>query len=672
MGIEANKKENILNRIFQKYISTADCIIYVNYERQSFEKLHGKGFWDQVIPSSGTFDDLRSVFFYQDKSGSAISEKEYDPFITSKLMKEEDVHGTMSRIIDDVEHKYDYFSIQLDTHCTAIVIKEYPRTIVKDSIEHLKMDTIQETYLFSMVVNLDTDECMNSNTTELSSDNQIYQKLHYSEWRNTIVNLFHKADQATFMKISDPEYIIQKLTKKQRFIYEIEMRNLQGVFIWVRLIFHRIVGFSRENPVFAYTVVDIDQDMKRLLTQKNILKASMEQNEKLKVANQEKNTFISTVSHELRTPLNAIIGMSEVILREDLNNTIKKNLHIIHSASKGLLTIINDLLDLSKIEAGKIEIVKENYHILSVVNDVCAMIKSRNEEKKLDLHFNISENLPSVLCGDYIRIKQVMINLANNAIKYTDKGSVTLSLAAVPLNDGSVRLVYSVEDTGQGIRKEDLPKLFIKYNQLNVQANHHKEGTGLGLSIAKSIIELMGGSIGVESEFGVGSKFYFELPQEVINEKPAGRLEDYSYEEQMNNQQHLFRAPNARILILDDNEINLIVAENLLSILELQIDTADNYNKVMSYISKNKYDLIFMDNYMPEVDGMELAGQIRSLENNPNQNVPIIALTADAMSGVREKMIAAGMNDCIHKPIEMDKICSVIRNYLPAEYIQDL
>lgn len=672
MNIEANKKENMLNRIFQKYISTSDCIIYINYERQSFEKLHGKGFWDQVIPSSGTLEDFRSVFLYQDKSGSAISEKEYDRFITSKLMKEEDVHGTISRIIDDVEHKYDYFSIQLDTHCTAIVIKEYPRTIDKDSIEYLKMDTIQETYLFSMVVNLDTDECMNSNTTELSADNQIYQKLRYSEWRNTIVNLYHEADQPTFMKISAPEYIIQKLTQKQRYIYEIEMKNLQGVFIWVRLIFHRIVGFSCENPVFVYTVVDINQDMKRLLTQKNILKASMEQNEKLKVANQEKNTFISTVSHELRTPLNAIIGMSEVLLREDLNNTIKKNLHIIHSASKGLLTIINDLLDLSKIEAGKIEIVKENYHILSVVNDVCAMIKSRNEEKKLDLHFNISENLPSVLCGDFIRIKQVMINLANNAIKYTDKGSVTMSLAAVPLNDESVKLVYSVEDTGQGIRKEDFPKLFIKYNQLNVQANHHKEGTGLGLSIAKSMIELMGGSIGVESEYGVGSKFYFELPQEVINAKPAGHLDDYSYEEQMNNQQHLFRAPNARILIVDDTEINLLVAENLLSILELQIDTADNYSKVMSCINKDKYDLIFMDNYMPEVDGMELAGEIRSLENNPNQNVPIIALTADAMSGTKEKMIAAGMNDCIYKPIEMDKICNVIRNYLPAEYIQDL
>ena len=225
MNIEESKRETLLNRIFQTYISTADCIIYVNYDRQSFEKLQGKGFWDQVIPSSGTFEDLRSVFFYQDKSGSAISEKEYDPFIASKIIKEEDVHGTMSRIIDDVEHKYVYFSIQVDTHNTAIVIKEYPRTIVKDSIEHMKMDTIQETYLFSMVVNLDNDECMNSNTTELSSDNQIYQKLRYSEWRNTIVNLFHEADQATFMKISDPEYIIQKLTQKQRYIYEIEMKN---------------------------------------------------------------------------------------------------------------------------------------------------------------------------------------------------------------------------------------------------------------------------------------------------------------------------------------------------------------------------------------------------------------------------------------------------------------
>lgn len=672
MSIEANKRENILSHIFQEYTNTVDCIIYVNYEKQSFEKLQGKGFWDQVIPSVGTFEDLKSIFFYQDKNGSTISEREYDPFITPELMKEEDTHGNIIRIIEGIEHKYDYFSIHLDTHCTAIVIKEYPRTIVKDSIEHLKMDTIQETYLFSMLVNLSTDECMNSNTTELSSDNQVYQKFRYSEWRNTIVNLFHEADHATFMKISDPEYIIQKLTEKQRFIYEIEMKNLQGVFIWVKLIFHRIVGFSRENPVFAYTVVDIDQDMKRLLAQNNILKASIEQNEKLKVANQEKNTFISTVSHELRTPLNAIIGMSEVILREDLNNTIKKNLHIIHSASKGLLTIINDLLDLSKIEAGKIEIVKENYHILSIVNDVCAMIKSRNEEKKLDLHFNISETLPSVLHGDFIRIKQVMVNLANNAIKYTDEGSVTISLAAVSLNDGYVKLIYSVEDTGQGIRKEDLPKLFIKYNQLNVQANHHKEGTGLGLSIAKSMIELMGGAIGVESEYGVGSKFYFELPQEVINEKPAGRLEDYSYEEQMNNQQYLFRAPNVRILIVDDNEINLIVAENLLSILELQIDTADNYSKVMSYINKNKYDLIFMDNYMPEVDGIELTGKIRALENNLNQNVPIIALTADAMTGTREKIIAAGMNDCVHKPIEMDKICNVIRNHLPAEYIQDL
>lgn len=672
MSTGVNEKENKLKRICQAYTNAADCIIYIDHEMMTFEKLQGKGFWNQTIPSEGSLDNLNSILFYQDKNGFAIKETKYEPFLSSKINMEEDFHGKLLRNIDGVEHKFDYFTINIDEKCFAIVIKEYPRNKSKDNIEHLKMDTIQETYLFSMIVDLSTDVCMNSNTTELSGDNQSYQKFRYSEWRNTIIHMFHEDDHKTFMKISSPEYIMQELSKEQRFIYEIEMKNMQGEFIWVRLIFHRIVGFSQENPVFVYTVVDINEDMMRLLTQKNIVKASMEQNEKLKVANQEKNTFISTTSHELRTPLNAIIGMSEVLLREDLSTNVKKNLHIIHSASKGLLTIINDLLDLSKIEAGKIEIVKEDYKVLSIVNDVCAMIKSRNEEKKLELHFNISEDLPSVLHGDSIRIKQVMINLANNAIKYTDKGSVTISLDAVPLDDGYVKLLYSVEDTGQGIKEEDLPKLFTKYNQLNVKENHHKEGTGLGLSISKSMIELMGGTIGVQSEYGVGSKFYFELPQRIINATAAGRIEDYTYEDQSNDQKYLFCAPKARVLIVDDNEINLLVAENLLSILKLQIDTASNYNQVMDLIERNKYDLIFMDNYMPDIDGTELTGKIRALDENINQNVPIIALTADAMSGAREKMIAAGMNDCIHKPIEMDKVCKVIRKYLPKEYIVNI
>lgn len=669
MSIET--KENKLKSIFQAYANAADCIIYIDYEMLKFEKLQAKGFWDKTLPVEGSLETLKAVLFYQDKNGSTVSEEKYTPFLNSKMDMEEDKQGNLFRIIDGVEHKFDYFTVNIDEKKSAIIIKEYLRKKIKDNIENIKMDTIQENYLFSMIVDLSTDECLNANTTELCGDDQSYQKFCYSEWRNTIIHMFHEDDHKIFMKISSPEYIIQKLSKEQRFIYEIEMRNLQGEFIWVKLIFHRIVGFSKDNPVFVYTVVDVHEDMMRLLTQKNILKASMEQNEKLKVANQIKNTFISTISHELRTPLNAIIGMSEVLLREDLGTTIKKNLHIIHSASRGLLTIINDLLDLSKIEAGKIEIVKEDYKILAIVNDVCAMIKSRNEEKKLDLHINISEDLPSVLHGDAIRIKQVMINLANNAIKYTDKGSVTISLHAIPIDDKHVKLLYTVEDTGQGIKKEDLPKLFMKYNQLNVKENHHKEGTGLGLSISKSLIELMGGTIGVQSEYGVGSKFYFELPQRIINATVAGRIEDYTYEEQIKNQKYLFCAPRARILIVDDNEINLIVAVNLLSILKLQMDTVDSYNQVMDLLTQNKYDLIFMDNYMPDVDGIELAGKIRALEGNSNQNIPIIALTADAMSGTKEKMIAAGMNDCIYKPMEMNKVCKVLRKYLPKEYIEN-
>lgn len=666
--MEMNDKQTKLNHIFQVYTASADCLLYIDFKTSTFEKLHAKGFWEKTIPDCGTLETLKSIFYYQDKNGSTISEKMYDPFIQSDAVIEEDTHGTISKNFDGIEHKYDYFTIHIDERCSAIVFKEYPRNKFKDKIEFLKIDSIQETYLFSMMVDLSTDECMNSNTTELSPDTQSFQKFRYSEWRNTIIHMFHKADYNIFTKISSPEYIIQELSQKQRFFYELEMKNLQGEYIWVKLVFHRTVGFSKDNPVFVYTVVDINEDMIRLLTQRNILQASMEQNEKLKAANEEKNNFISNVSHELRTPLNAIIGMSEVMLRDCHDSTFNKNLHIIHSTSKGLLTIINDLLDLSKIEAGKIEIVSENYRILSIVNDVCAIIKSRNEEKNLELQFHISDTLPCVLHGDYIRIKQVMLNLANNAIKYTDQGSVTISLESIPQSNDYVKLLYSVKDTGQGIKEEDLSNLFVKYSQFNTKENHHKEGTGLGLSISKSLIELMGGTIGVESEYRKGSTFYFELPQRIIQDSPAGSLEDFSYEDQ-SSQHYLFRAPKARILVIDDNDINLLVAVNLLSILEVQVDTANDYQYVMQLISQNQYDLIFTDNYMPDVDGLELTRQIRTLTDNPNQNVPIIALTADAMSGTKEKMIAAGMNDCIHKPIEMDKMCNIIRTYLPKEYI---
>ena len=249
-------------------------------------------------------------------------------------------------------------------------------------------------------------------------------------------------------------------------------------------------------------------------------------------ANAAKSNFLSSMSHEIRTPMNAIMGMTTVALREDVNDNVRKCLNIIKSSSEGLLTIINDILDLSKIESGRIEIIEENYQIMSLLNDVSIMANARNAEKGLDIKYEYSSELPSKLFGDFVRIKQVMINLVTNSIKYTDEGTVTVRLSCKNMDADNTLMRFEVTDTGQGIRDEDIDKLFSAYTQVNQEKNHHKEGTGLGLRISKQLIELMGGTIGVESTYGVGSTFYFEVPQQIKDSTPAGTLEQFEYDSQ--------------------------------------------------------------------------------------------------------------------------------------------
>lgn len=258
-------------------------------------------------------------------------------------------------------------------------------------------------------------------------------------------------------------------------------------------------------------------------------------------ANQAKSTFLSSMSHEIRTPMNAIIGMTTVALREEMNDTVRKSLKIIRSSSEGLLSIINDILDFSKIESGKIEIIPDEYQTLSLINDVVTIIKARNEEKNLKLEVDIPNDLPTVLIGDMVRIKQVMVNLATNAIKYTDKGSVKIKISKIGdiINENDVSqisLLYEVIDTGQGIKEEDIGKLFQSFSQVDQKKNHHKEGTGLGLAISKQLIELMGGFIGVESSYGKGSRFYFTINQEIVDNAPAGSLDKFEYKDEDESQ----------------------------------------------------------------------------------------------------------------------------------------
>lgn len=385
-------------------------------------------------------------------------------------------------------------------------------------------------------------------------------------------------------------------------------------------------------------------------------------------ANRAKSTFLSTMSHEIRTPMNAIIGMTTVAMREDMNDTVRKCLSTIHSSAEGLLAIINDILDFSKIESGKVDIIPEDYQMMSLLNDVTTMIKARNTDKGLKLIFDIAEDLPTTLNGDMVRIKQVMVNLATNAIKYTDEGSVTIKVSSEKRDAKKVILRYSVTDTGQGIKEEDRKKLFHSFSQINQEQNHHKEGTGLGLAISKQLILLMHGHIGVESTYGAGSTFHFDVPQLVVDASPAGRLEDFAYGKNGEEETiEKFEIPNALVLLVDDNKVNLKVAQALFRPYKMQIETATDGQIAINMSKEKKYDLILMDNFMPGMDGMEATKRIRAEEGNPNQHVPIVALTADVVMGAKEKLMEAGMDDVLGKPIDLKKANKIFRRYLLKE-----
>ena len=386
-------------------------------------------------------------------------------------------------------------------------------------------------------------------------------------------------------------------------------------------------------------------------------------------ANRAKSDFLSTMSHEIRTPMNAIVGMTEVALREEMTPSMRKCLKTVQSSAFGLLTLINDILDYSKIEAGKLEIVPEKFYTLSLVNDMYEIIKARNGGK-LALHLHMPDNLPTALYGDIVRIKQVMINFCTNAVKYTDTGSVDIFLETERIDDNHCKLIFSVKDTGIGIRKEDFSKLFKQYGQVDTTVNHHKEGTGLGLMISRQLIENMNGMVSVESEYGKGSTFGFTIPLIVKDWSLAGTLENYHYDEDDEEDENaLFTAPEARILIVDDTPLNLMVAEALLSPIGMTIETAESGFETLDKVADTTYDLILMDHFMPGMDGAETVQKIRALDGNPNQNIPIIALTADAMSGVKEALLASGMNDFMSKPILIDVAYQVLQRWLPEDKI---
>lgn len=386
-------------------------------------------------------------------------------------------------------------------------------------------------------------------------------------------------------------------------------------------------------------------------------------------ANAAKSAFLASMSHEIRTPLNAVLGMDEMIMRENDIQEIHKHSASIMDAGKSLLSIIDDILDFTKIESGMMHIVPSDYDVTKEVRELYNIVNFRAKKKGLKLIFEMDEKMPRVLYGDEIRIRQILINIINNAIKYTKVGWVKVNLRSEYVNDENIILVGTVEDTGIGIKKNDIPKLFDKFQRFDENINHKVEGTGLGLSIVYNLLQMMNGTIDVKSVYQRGSIFTVRIPQVVVKKEPIGVI-DMEYSTEVTEYEELFRAPNARMLVVDDNQINLTIVKGLLKQTKLKIDVVDSGYECLEYVEKNKYDIILLDHMMPEMDGIEVFERLKEMDNNLSKDAPIVALTANAIVGAREQYLSLGFDDYISKPIDSKQLEDVLRRLLPEELIE--
>ena len=391
------------------------------------------------------------------------------------------------------------------------------------------------------------------------------------------------------------------------------------------------------------------------------------------VASEAKAKFIANMSHEIRTPINTIIGMNEMILRENQDEAVAEYARNVQNASSLLLGLINDILDFSKIEAGKMELLETEYYLSKTLTDIMEGIQIKADSKNLTIQSCIDETLPTILKGDEIRIRQILNNLLSNAVKYTQQGTITLTVKGI--REASEFILFlAVEDTGIGIKAEDLEKLFSSFQRLEEHKNRYIEGTGLGLNITKQLVELMGGSIEVKSEYGKGSCFTVKIPQQVLNDAPIGNLKDaYQRDTIVKTEvRSKLYAPEAEILVVDDNQMNLNVVKALLKRTGIKLTMATGGAECLELCKIHKYDLILMDHMMPTPDGVETLHMLRKDADGPNQNTKVIVLTANAIAGMAEKYIAEGFTDYLSKPVVADKLENMIYKYLPKEKLGDV
>lgn len=447
------------------------------------------------------------------------------------------------------------------------------------------------------------------------------------------------------------------------------------VFCMIMVYLH-VIRISRMFASDAQAAADrLQHEMAKVEERNQMLVAAREEAEAAKQeaqdANRAKSSFLANISHEIRTPINAVLGMDTMILRESREDKIREYAGDIQNAGQNLLSLINDILDFSKIESGKMEIKPVNYELASLLGDCYNMIQVRARDKGLFFRMENSTSIPHLLYGDEVRVRQIIINLLTNAVKYTEKGEVVLSANWEKANEETIRLIVAVSDTGMGIKYEDQQKLFDSFQRLDMERNRNIEGTGLGLSITKQLVDMMNGTISLESSYGRGSTFTVEIPQRARSFEPIGDFWARIQESAELGEQYRssFQAPEACILVVDDVPMNLKVLRELLKSTKVQIDTAESGKECLRKITQRKYHIIFLDHMMPEMDGIETLKNMKWIADNKNTDTPVIMLTANAIIGARDEYFNVGFDDYLAKPVKESELEQMIQKYLPKELV---
>lgn len=457
-----------------------------------------------------------------------------------------------------------------------------------------------------------------------------------------------------------------KLPNQQsRIINQIYRSNKKIIHLGRKQYSISVVPFYDKNTLKGYNLWLFDKT-----EEQEYNKRLLELKEQAEEANKAKTMFLANMSHEIRTPMNAIMGTTEMILRENTSEAVENHANSIKNAGNILISIINDILDFSKIESGKMNVNDVDYKPGFLIKDITDSVKTKLEEKGVMFEIHVKETLPKVLHGDETHVRQVFTNILTNAVKYTQRGYVAMNVDW-ELQNGLALVRVSVEDTGCGINEEHMKTLFNSFERADMIKNRTIEGTGLGLAITKRLIENMGGSISVKSTYGEGSIFSFYFYQGIVDYAPTG---DYNVltakeEEELKSSNETFIAPMAKVLAVDDNVTNIKVIQGILSMYQIRVDTATSGQECLEKLAKNHYHLILMDQMMPIMDGIETTQKIRELPDKDVRNIPIIALTANAIRGAREMFLENGFQDYISKPMDINVLEKVLRRYLPTEFI---